>query len=342
MVLMVLALQDMELEETWSADLGAEVVAAPQVEGKTAVALSVAGVVRAVNLETGEKLWQAELKPSRLPFVLLKDRVVVVQDDGLVVGLDLATGGRKFEIPGIAGAVPTRGKDRVYLAGQYQRRGNTNAVGLHQTVACVDVAKGKLAWSVSLKMPVGPVTEVGDRLYAGGIACLEAKNGKLVWMSDVALSNAVSAPAATKDRVVAQDMIGGRVACVDAKTGKKVWTYDPADAMQPGLIPLVIDGNRLYAASLPEFACLSLDKGKVEWKAKLTGYSSFTGSGPAFSGGKAWVVHEGRLSCVDVKTGGVDGAQLLGKAGSQPQPVVVEGGLLVATDTKVIHLRLPK
>ncbi len=338
LMLACLLFQDETFKEAWSADLGDEVVAAPQSDGTTVYALSSAGLVRAMKIEDGSKVWEFTAKSSRLPLVLIKSLVIVVQDDGVVVALDAATGATKFEVAGVAGAVPTKGKDRLYLAGRYARQGTTNSVSMHKTVTCVDVEKGKAAWSVDLKMAVGPVTESGDRIYAGGITCLEAKTGKLVWTSDVQLSTAVVAPAVTKDRVLAQDMGRGTIVCVDAKTGKKVWTHDVKDAIQPGLIPLTVVDGRVYTASLPELACLDLAKGTAVWTAKLDGYSSFSASGPAVAAGFVFVVYEGRLGWLDIATGKLTGSKELGKAGNQPQPVAVEGGVIVAAETKVMLL----
>jgi outer membrane protein assembly factor BamB len=334
-----LALHQADLKEAWSAGFDDEVVAAPQTDGKTVYAVSTAGVVRALKLEDGSKVWEFAAKPSRLPLVLQKNRVVVAQDDGTVLGLDAATGEKTFELAGVAGAVPTKGKDRVYLAGRYGRRGNTNTVSTHKTVTCVDVEKGKAAWTVDLKIPVGPATESGDRVYAGGIACLDAKTGKLAWTSDVQLGQAVVAPAATKDRVLAQDMMRGTILCVDAKTGKKAWTYEPKGAIQAGLIPLTVADGRVYAASLPELACLDVAKGGAVWTAKLAGYSSFSAGGPAVSEGLAFVVYDGRLGWVDIAKGALAGSKELGDAGNQPQPTPVEGGVLVAAGSKVLMLK---
>ncbi len=335
---MALMLQD-DFVEAWSIEFDDDVVAAPQTDGKTVFALCASGKVRAMKLEDGSKVWEFEAKPSRLPLVLIKTTVVVVQDDGTVIALDAATGAKKFELAGVAGAVPTKGKDRLYLAGNYARRGTANVVGMHKTVTCIDVEKGKAAWSVELKMPVGPVTEAGDRLYAGGITCLEAKTGKQVWTSEVQLMNAVTPPVATKERVVVQDMTRGQVLCVDAKNGKKLWTYEPKDPVQAGLIPLTLVDGKIYVASLPELACLDLAKGTAAWKAELDGYSNFSSGGPAVSAGHVFVVGNGTLHWVDAGSGKKAGVAKLGKAGNQPQPVAVEGGVLVTVEAKVTRLK---
>lgn len=230
--------------------------------------LSHLNVVQAFDAQSGRELWHRELTPdppgrhrnSRTGLAVAGDVILAQIGGGPLAVLDPATG-NTIAKPRIGGALytsPATADDRVLLVtafgwlalargswdelwrleppGGLPRHGPPVVNGrlgffVADEVRCVDLADGRLRWSVPLPtvgLSLGAVTVDDGVVYTPGprpLALREA-TGAPVWRDAVpAAGYASAAPAVTRQQVftTADD---GRLLAYDRETGNELWRAD--------------------------------------------------------------------------------------------------------------------
>ncbi len=140
-------------ELLWQANIKGEILNAPAVDSGVVVANSASGIMKAFNVETGKELWKVEKEVPSLTLRGISTPVIV--SGGVLVGTD-------------------KGNVNVYL-----------------------LDKGQQGWSTEIGEPTGStelerVIDVdsapvvfGDRIYAissrGNLVAIELKSGRILW-----------------------------------------------------------------------------------------------------------------------------------------------------------------
>jgi outer membrane protein assembly factor BamB len=179
----------------------------------------------------------------------------------------------------------------VVARGRAATAGHT---GGQDTVFCFDAASGKSLWKHSYAAELGdkffeggtlgtPTFE-GDRLYWlsrwGDLLCLEAKDGKVVWQTNIQKETGapgptwgfVGAPLVQENLLVLN--VGEAGAAVDKATGKLVWKSAPKDAGYSTPLPVTRDGQKLVVlANAENYVAIEPKSGKEAWRFRwLTQY----------------------------------------------------------------------
>ena len=252
--------------EQWRFTLDAIVVASPIVVGERVFVAGWDGVVRALDLNSGDELWSfATGSLDRTPAVV--DGVVYAggansdETAGTLYAIDAETGAelwRHETVYALSDSSPAVVEGVVYIGGG---NGEETAGALY----AIDATTGDEIWSFETAMPIWSSPAVGDgRVFVGG-GGVDADNGA--------------------------------VYAVDQATGDEVWTF----AMDDGTVsttPAVVDGL-VYVTTRSLYA-LDSDNGKPNWTVSDESLSYETavavGDGVVYVGGST-------VSAFDAQTG---------------------------------------
>lgn len=219
-----------------------------------------------------------------------------IQDQGIVLCLDAATGMERWNTTDIIGYIRSPvciADTHVYVA---------SVTGM---IYGLDAGDGRILWNHSTSGPLycAP-TVVSGRLFCGcqasssgvngGVYCLNASTGAVIWRTNASELRMVdrSSPAVAADKIYLGTWgRSGAIYCLNADTGAIQWSHSlfgyahGADAS-----PAVADGkvfvgtNRLLMGGL--FLCLNASTGKTQWSCRLPGRVYF--SSPAIADGKVY------------------------------------------------------
>jgi len=250
----------------WRSQLSSEVVGAPQPASGVVVARTVDGRIFGLDAASGERKWEHQVL---LPSLLLRgdasvavheSRVLAGVPGGRILALDLATGDVIWEtvvaqptgdneIERIADiAAPPAVEGEQACAAAYQGR-----------VACMDLARGSLAWardgSSAVRVGIDAIT-VYVTAPDGVVSAFDRQTGASLWRQSKLLNRGVSGPVALGDFVVVGDY-DGYVHVLDAEDGSFVARMatdgsaivTPPVRGGPGVI-VQTSGGGLYAISV--------------------------------------------------------------------------------------------
>jgi outer membrane protein assembly factor BamB len=147
----------------------------------------------------------------------------------------------------------------------------------------------KLKWKTTVGTGDSTPALVGDKLYVFTrqgddevTTCLEADNGKELWMDKYAAQAVTgaasrhpgprSSPAVADGKVVTLG-VGGVLSCLDAATGKVVWRKDPFPKVVPrfftSMSPIIVDGmaiGHLGGQGNGAIIAYDLNTGDEKWR----------------------------------------------------------------------------
>lgn len=202
-----------------------------------------------------------------------------------------------------------------------------------EQVICLDAGTGKQKWAVPLDERVYPnqwgngprstPTVDGDHLYAlsgnGMLGCLSAKDGKILWKSDLVkdLGGKLQNWGYTESVLVVGDKIictpGGKqgtMAALDKKTGKVLWRSagikDEAQYSSPILITHEGKPQVVQLLTKKVFA-VDPDNGELLWQAGFPGRTAVIPT-PIYSDGYLYVTAGYETGCRLFKLGGKEPA----------------------------------
>lgn len=286
--------------------------------------------VHAVDLETGEALWEHEVDSSIHGTPAVADGVVYAGSlRGILYALDAETGELLWE----RGVEPAPGGEhqRVYgyyspavadgtVYWAYQTRFGPGSAGL---LVALDPATGESRWESPLAgntMSDGTPAVHDGRVYIGSqtadrVLAFDVETGQRLWQSSAVLGGwQDAAPTAADGHVYIGS--GNGVIARDAATGADLWTYrSPGPSQVPGnatpSMPAVeagAHGDGTLYMGFPDgrVTALTADGGQVIWSTRLPGQPYFDGvlSSPAVSGDTLYVgSNNGTLYGLDRLTG---------------------------------------
>ncbi len=214
----VLALSEADGRQLWRARAPSEVLAAPQAAQGVVVVHSGDGNLIALNAADGKKLWSYDRGAPVLslrgtsPPLMIKDRVIVGFDNGVLAALDLKTGQVEWETT-IAVARGRNDLERIVdIDTQPVLRDGTLYVASFQgRVAAVDLDNGQILWNRDLSSYAG--VGVDDKnVYVtaadGTMWALDRETGASVWKQEKLKARTSTAPAAMGSYVVVGDVEG--------------------------------------------------------------------------------------------------------------------------------------
>jgi outer membrane protein assembly factor BamB len=226
----------------WVATVGGHVVTAPPViaDGTVYVAVSDlgdggAGGVAALELATGALRWRtATAKPIRGGIAVVDGTVVAPQIDGVVLGLDVATGGQAWRYELSTGIAPQAGA----VFSPPTADDDDALIGHQRAVAALGARTGGMLWNDD------PVPEGQDSQSAAAIA---VQDGLAVGTFNRAF--------------------GGLIAW-DRETGKRRWNVSDASTVAINASP-VMDDDAIYIVS-GAVEVSAIDRGgHARWRTKL-------------------------------------------------------------------------
>ncbi|MBA4000552.1 PQQ-binding-like beta-propeller repeat protein [Brevundimonas sp.] len=315
--------------------------------------------VSAVDANTGQILWQTNLRPEGRDrafgggVAVSGERVFVTSGYRMAAGLNARTGAvewtTQFDAP-IHGA-PTVAGGRVF------------AVDVDNQIVAMDAATGAMTWSYQAiseparLMRASSPAVTGDTVIApfssGEVVALRAANGQELWtqvLSRTSRTNALSEirdiagrPAVSRGVVYAVSH-SGLISAMDVRTGQPVWQLPLTGVNAPW-----VAGDVVYAVSKGgELTVINRQDGQVYWIRDINEGRTRTEGGWFFGVGKrtvrpVWsgpilasnrlilVNSDGQAVAYDHKTGQEVASLNLG-APAYIAPIAYNGALYVVTD----------
>ncbi|HEU0198219.1 MAG TPA: outer membrane protein assembly factor BamB [Nevskiaceae bacterium] len=216
----VIALNRATGKKLWTGKASSEVLAAPVSDGQTVVVRSVDGRVYGLNARDGMRIWsfsraepQLTLRGQSMPLIV-GDNVLVGEDDGTLVALDLTDGKPQWQQ---AISLPT-GRSALERLVDIDAGLTAGPLGVYVdsyggTLARVDPVSGTVAWKRPLKSWSGmALGGSDDLLYVtdddGYVWALDPHSGAKAWEQKALQYRSLSAPALQGQAVVVGDLAG--------------------------------------------------------------------------------------------------------------------------------------
>lgn len=330
--------QQLTVKKLWSVDLGAgseerELRLTPAVSGDKVFIADRKGVIRAVALSDGHRIWNVDAKAPISSGPGYGDGLVLVgTSDARVLAFHAANGHAAWQarVSSEVLSVP-RASDGVVVVRTVDGR-----------LAGLDAKDGKRLWVydrgepiLSLRGTSSPAL-VGDTVVAGfdnaHLVALSLRDGKLLWDEPIAIPHGRS----ELDRLVDIDgnpvvsggtvyavSYQGRVAAVTLNGGRLLWSRDMSS-----YAGLAVGAQRVYITDAEsQVWALDRETGASFWKQDKLKWRGLTA--PALSGGAVVVGDSaGYLNWLALNDGHIVARARAGDAGFASAPVAVGNRLL--------------
>lgn len=272
------------IAKAWSTNVGKgvddelRILGSPVAAGGRIFTMDSESEVYAVDMKSGDTVWDVELAPD------------AEADDGLLSGGVTTDGGRVYAATGFGHVIAldaATGKEiwRTVLSAPMHaaptvRGGRVFVVTLDNRTFALDANTGQQLWdhsgiteSASLLGSGSPAVDQGVVVVpysSGELVALRAENGRLLWSdslaslkrSDIvsALSHIRGRPIIDRGRVIAISH-SGIMAAYDLRTGRRIWERDIGGIESPW-----IAGDYIFVLTNDaEVAAVSRDTGGVYW-----------------------------------------------------------------------------
>ncbi len=359
-------------ETIWRKDLKAKtsrrarLTATPIAADGRIYVLDAAGRVSALEMETGERLWRADLapefknkfrvrqafSPATIPAEIgfgggvayENGKVYVTSGFRFVAAIDAETGEElwRFETEAPVRTPPTVHRGVVYFVT------NTNEI------IALNGATGTKDWSfqsfeetariLSSSAPAAAGDLIVAPFSSGELVAFLADGGRPVWNDTLSRNTTLTALSTLNDiagsPVIDRGLVyvvshAGRFAAVDIRSGQRVWERPVASLQTPW-----VAGDYIFTVSVDgELVCMAREDGAVVWVSQLQRYEKqkkrkgrIAWSGPILVGDHLILVSSsGQL----VKVSPLDGAVIDKRklsAGSSVSPIVADEKIFVLTD----------
>lgn len=342
----LLSLQDpppAPLETAWSVELDDLVLGGPAVKGNLAIAASRKGKVTAINIDTGETAWTADVKGDVISnLVWFKNQLFVPSLRASHV-LDPASG-KILQDDGPPASRAIVGASRLYLLGGITFEGGYR-MGASQDVVAYDPSTGRKLWKESFgPLGVAAAVESGNHVYVAGqyqISVVNAQTGKTAGQVSREKPRTPGVPfhgVADKERII---FLPEKPMCFHPKTLKETWGADVKGETR--LIPPVLTPDYLVVFPLPDVVALSPATGDVIWTLALSGAADFSWKHPPILASKLYLAVPGKVFAVDVNEGRAVWSHDTGAFDSPAfvqQPVLAPNGLICTTGRRVTYFKL--
>ncbi|MFP4251267.1 MAG: outer membrane protein assembly factor BamB [Guyparkeria sp.] len=298
------------------------------------------GDVLAYDLESGERLWSAELDADLSVGGGAGEGVVVFgSEDGRVFALDVDSGERRWDtsIRSSVDAAPSVGFGDVAVRGR------------DGTLHVLDVESGEVRWRQSKNPPSltlqgqGRVLMFPDALAAGfddgSLAVFAREDGRELWSQEIALPTGrtdvdrmvdVDATPVFADGVFYAATYQGKLAALAAQGGRELWSRDFSNTN-----PIAAGGRALYLSDA-DGVIWAIDRrsGDALWRQSDLKHRGLTG--PALLDGYLVVGdREGYVHVLSTASGALVGRADWGDPLVDPIQVVDGQGVAVSRDGKL-------
>jgi len=348
------------LTRAWTAKVGRgnqkyeRLVSGPVAGNGMVFAVDTEGGVTAVSLATGKRVWRNDLdgisdERSDLGYgggaALYGDTLYVTSGFGFMVALNASTGREKWRYVGnvpFRGA-PTASAERVFAVTHDNQIFAFNAASGEYIWDQVGIAEN--AGMLGAASPAYDGTTLVAALSSGELIAMIGTNGRILWQDSLTSSRRLT-PLATLTDIDGHPVMSGgkvyavshagRMVAIDMRSGERSWEADVAGVSTPW-----VAGNFAYVTTIDgQVACISLNDGRVRWVSQLQRFRDqdereglIKWNGPVLAGDRLIVTSShGYVLSVSPYTGDVvSGTEL--PNGSSTAPIVVDGKLVVLTDT---------
>jgi len=346
-----------ELKRAWRASIGAgtnddqTLLPQPVVADGKIFTMDTESEIRAFDIQTGKKLWSAEVLDSDDAESSIgggvaygAGRIYVTTGLALVFALDATTGKEIWHqsVPSPMRAAPAYADGRIYV------------VTIDNEMYALNAETGKTFWTHSgiaeiagLLGGSAPAIEGGTVIVpysSGEVYALQVSNGRVLWSDnlgpvrrgDIAsrITDIRGLPVVDKDQVYAISH-GGRMVAIDFKTGRRVW-----DKLFGGVQTPWAAGDYVYVLTIDSvLICLNRKDGRIRWAAELLRYGNVAKkedpidwNGPVLAGDRLLVANtRGEVIAISPYTGELLGKMKLGGP-ITVAPLVADGTVYILTD----------
>jgi outer membrane protein assembly factor BamB len=352
-----LALPD-HLTQAWRVSVGdgssryTRIIAQPVVAQGRVYAMDGGAQVGAWDAQSGQRLWQVDLKPQNTQgngfgggIAWWKDRLYAATGYGQALALDPKSGKTiwKVAVPGPVHAPPTVAEGRVFV------------ITLDNQLITLSATDGKRLWTNNGIPETAGLLGGASAAVAGEIVVvpyssgelygLTIESGRLLWSDNLATTRTVDAVSALADirgrPVIDRDRAfaishSGRMVAIDVRRGDRAWEQEIGSSHGPW-----IAGDYVFVlADDNELACLTRADGRVRWVYQLPRWGSpksredpIEWAGPVLGGDRLIALSsQGRMVSVSATTGKPLGAAQSLADADYVDPAIAGGTLYVLTD----------
>ncbi len=306
-----LELSPNKLNKIWSADIGAgqkdrlPLTAQPIVFDGKIFTMDAESRVSAVDIKTGDRLWQYGLKPKD------EDEYVIAGGLAYSEGTLYATSGfnELFALNPQDGKIKWKGAMKSpSRAAPTVIDGRVFVVTIDNQIFAYSTQDGSELWSyqglesdaglVGMAAPAANRDIVVPAFSSGELYALRVENGSVAWVESLtanrngnglsSISDIRALPVMDKGAVIAMSF-SGKIVALDERTGQRLWQREVGGSQTPW-----VAGNHLFMiTSNNEVAALGRDQGKVVWVTQLPKYKkpkdregAIALKGPVLAGGR--------------------------------------------------------
>ncbi|MGC9402705.1 outer membrane protein assembly factor BamB [Vibrio genomosp. F10] len=332
-------------DQQWSASIGKGVghyfsKLSPEYAYDKVFVASRDGLVKALDSETGNTLWQTDLElevSARLSggIIAAYSQIYIGSENGELIALNAETGEQawRVEVDGEVLARPVADSNMIIV--------NTS----RGMLVAYDQATGEQKWTISTDVPnltlrgdSTPVTVSGGVFWGtanGRLAAAIVERGQLIWQQPIGMPQGST----EIDRLVDVDsspvIIGGtlyivgfngQLTSIDLQSGRPMWKRSYSSATD-----LATDGSRLYLVTDKDhLVAVDARSGTELWSNKKLEYRQL--SAPVMINNHVVVGDsEGYLHWLNRSTGEFVAQQLIDDSGFAVSPVVTSGGYVLVT-----------
>jgi outer membrane protein assembly factor BamB len=354
-----------ESENAWQTSVGSGVEhyfsrLSPVVYKDTVFVASRNGIVKAIDIKTGNEAWRTDLRvnPSFLPWEdddsaklagglsQAYGKIFIGSELGEIIALDRETGDIAWrkKVPGEALSAPAAGDGLLYV-----NLGSGKLIALHP-----DECEQRWVYeheipALTLRGISSPKSANGGVIFGeenGKLSVLVAESGYLAWQADVAVPQGASEFERLADvdtqPVIAGSTVyslayNGNLAAVDIRSGNVLWKRQYS-----GYREFTLDGRNIYLVdSDGTIYALDSNSGIERWsQPALNGWFL---TGPTVFG--EYLVtgdQEGHLHWLDKETGELVSRSEFDSSGFYVEPIIADDKLVVITrDGEVSLVNLP-
>lgn len=356
---------DGNLARKWRVDIGEgsdserQILAQPIIVGDRVYAMDVEANVRAMDVATGKRLWQADLAPDDDDDGILggglafnDGRIYVTTGFAQVIALDAATGKILWRrnVSGPMRAGPTVSDGRLF------------AVTVANELYALSVDDGRTLWThigiteIAGLLGGGSPAVEGNIVVApyssGEVVALRVQNGRVVWsdsLTSLRRTDPVSSIAHIRGRPVIDRgrvyVVGhsNRTIAIDLASGSRVWEQPIGGIYGPW-----VAGDFIYVISNDgEIVCLLRKDGRIRWVQPLQKFEDeedktdpIRWTGPVLVGDRLLVAgSNGEIWSVSPYTGSLLGSIKVSGSVAISPAIANQTVFLLTDDADLIALR---
>ncbi|MCW4153513.1 outer membrane protein assembly factor BamB [Halomonas sp. 18H] len=300
---------------------------APAQDGDTLFAADHQGLIKAINADNGEVLWETRLdSAASSALTAVADHVFLGTRNGEILALDQGSGEEVWR---------SRVSSEVLSAPQVNNR-LVVVQAIDGKVTALDRRSGAERWVYSTSQPALTLRSTGTPrtidavtfagLANGSLVTLDNGSGRALWERRIAapqgrsdidrMVDLAGQPVLTPDGRLFVTSYNGRLAALQATSGQGLWARDISSYHTPVLV-----GETLYVVDADShLVALSATDGREKWR--MAELANRQLSAPAFADGRLVVGDmEGYVHFIDARDGKLVGREEIDGSGISVRPL---------------------